>query len=43
MEVGNEMEILITLTKCNTCQRREEGNPLLVVNYLVSILPLPLQ
>ena len=31
------MEIFITLTKYNTCQRREEGNPLLVVNYLVSI------
>ena len=39
MEVGNEMEIFITRTKYNTCQRHEEGNQLLVVNYLVSILP----
>ena len=38
MEVRNEMEIFITLTKYKTCQRCEEGNPLLVVNYLVSIL-----
>ena len=39
MEVGNEMKIFITLTKYNTCQQREEGNPLLVVDYLVRILP----
>ena len=32
------METFITLTKYNTCQRREESNPLLVVYYLVSIL-----
>ena len=25
-EVGNEIEIFITLTKYNTCQRSEEGN-----------------
>ena len=31
MEVGNEMEILITLTKYNTLQWHEEGKPLLVV------------
>ena len=30
-EVGNEMEIFITLTKYNTQQRREKGKPLLVV------------
>ena len=30
-EVGNEMEIFITLTKYNTYQWREEGNPLLMV------------
>ena len=30
----------LTLTKCNTRQRRGEGNPLLVVNYWVSILVL---
>ena len=35
MEVGNEIEIFITLTKYNTRQWHEEGNPLLVVNYLV--------
>ena len=34
------MEIFITLTKYNTYQRREEGNQLLVVYYLVSILPV---
>ena len=31
MEVGNQMEIFITLTKYNTRQRSEEGKPLLVV------------
>ena len=36
-EVGNEMEIFITLTKYNTRRWCGEGNPLLVVNYLVSI------
>ena len=40
MEAGNEMEIFITLTKYNTCQRCEEGKPLLVVYYLISILTL---
>ena len=39
MEVGNRMKSFITLTKYNTCQQREEGNPQFVVNYLVSILP----
>ena len=34
MEVGNEMEIFITLTKYNTQQWRGDGNPLLVVNYV---------
>ena len=29
--IGNEMEILITLTKSSTRQRRGEGKPLLVV------------
>ena len=37
-EVGNEMEIFIALTKYNTHQRRDEGKPLLVVYYLISIL-----
>ena len=32
------MKIFITLTKHNTHQQREEGNPLLVVNDLVSML-----
>ena len=32
------MEIFITLTKYNTHQRFEEGKPLLVVYYLISIL-----
>ena len=27
MEVGNEMEIFISLTKYNTHQRRDEGKP----------------
>ena len=31
------MEIFITLRKYNMRQQHEEGNPLLVVNYLVSI------
>ena len=29
-EVENEIEIFITLTKYNICQRREEGRPLLL-------------
>ena len=37
MVVGNEMEIFITLTKYNTSQWREEGKPLLMVYYLISI------
>ena len=41
MEVGNEIEIFITLTKYNTCQQLEEGKPLQVVYYLVSALPPP--
>ena len=41
MEVGNEMETFIKLTKYNTRQWHEEGNPPLVMNYLVSLL-LPL-
>ena len=32
------MEIFITLTKYNTCQWCEEGKPLLVVYYLISML-----
>ena len=31
MEVGNEMEIFITLTKYNICQQCKEDKPLLVV------------
>ena len=31
MEVGNEMEIFIVLTKFNICQRCEGGKPQLVV------------
>ena len=31
MEVRNEMEIFITLTKDNIRRRREEGKPLLVM------------
>ena len=31
------MKIFITLTKLNTPQRRDEGKPLLAVNYLISI------
>ena len=38
MKVGNEMEIFITLAKYNTCQWCEEGKPLSVVYYLISIL-----
>ena len=38
MEVENEMEIFITLTKYNTPQQHEEGKPLLVVYYLISLL-----
>ena len=34
MDVGNEMEIFITLTKYYSQQQREEGKPLLGVNYL---------
>ena len=37
-EVGNEMEIFITLTKYNNRQWREKGKPLLVAYYLISIL-----
>ena len=37
MEVGNEMEIFITLIKYNTRQWQEEDKPLLVVYYLISI------
>ena len=36
------MEIFITLSKYNTRRQREEGNPDLVVNYLVNILPTPI-
>ena len=39
MEVRNEMEIFIALTKYNTHQQHEEGKPLLVQYYFVSILP----
>ena len=38
MEVGNKMEIFITLTKYNPCQQYQEGKPLLVVYYLISTL-----
>ena len=38
MEVGNKIEIFKTWTKYNTCQQYEEGNPLLVVSFLISIL-----
>ena len=38
MEIGNEMEIFITLTKYNIHQQREEGKPLLAVYNWVSIL-----
>ena len=41
IQVGNEIEIFITLTKYNTCQPCEEGKPLLVVYYLISILTAP--
>ena len=33
------MEIFVIIRKYNTRQLREEGNPELVVNYFVSILP----
>ena len=32
------MEMFIRLTKYDICQRREEGKPLLVVYYLMTIL-----
>ena len=35
------MEIFIILTKSNTRLRREEGKPLLVVYYVISILIPP--
>ena len=38
-EVGNEMKIFITLTKYNTHQQCEEGNPMLMGKYLASLLP----
>ena len=38
MVIGNEMGIFITLSKYNTQRRREEGKPLLVFYYFVSIL-----
>ena len=34
MKVGKEMELFITLTKYNTCQRHVEGNTLLVLTIL---------
>ena len=41
MEVGNEMEIFIALTKYNTRQQHEEGKPLLVIYYLIGKLHPP--
>ena len=41
-EAGNEMEIFITLTKYNTQQQHEEGEPLLVVTTYATYYP-PLQ
>ena len=41
MDTENEMEIFITLTKYNTCQRCEDGKPLQVMYYLISILTPP--
>ena len=38
MEVENEMQIFLTLTKCNTRQRREKGKQLLVMYYLISYI-----
>ena len=38
MEVGNEIEMLITITKYNTRQGCEDGKQLLFVYYLISIL-----
>ena len=38
MEVRNEMDTFITLTKYNTCEQHEEGKQLLVVYYLISVL-----
>ena len=35
------MEIFITLTKYNTRQQHEEGKPLLVVYYLISLYYTP--
>ena len=40
-EVGNEMEIFIPLTNYNTHQQGEEGKPLLMVYYLISIFTPP--
>ena len=37
-EVGNLMEIFITSAKYNSHQQHEERNPLLMVNFLASIL-----
>ena len=37
MEVVNEMEIFITLTKYNTCQQCKEGKPIDSGDYLGSI------
>ena len=37
MVVGNEMEIFITLTKCNIRQWRGEGKSLLVITTFISI------
>ena len=42
MEVGNEMEIFIALTKYYTCLQRKEGNPQLVVPYLITKFHTPL-
>ena len=41
-EVGNEMEIFLTLTKYNTCLRYEEGKSLFVVYNIICILTPPL-
>ena len=39
-EVGNEMKIFIKLTKYNTCQLREEGNPPAFGDNLVYFHPV---
>ena len=36
-EVG-EKEIFLTLTKYNTCQRREKGKPQLMMNFLITMI-----